>query len=124
MHAHYRGPDGPQIETILEEIEKLQRLMKSWAEGPPILLQLDEGHVTPRELVQVLGEAAEPWARARAAWQALRQFEAELPVRSRRVTALLRALRRAIACALGPREAARLLSRSKRATLRPPRGGR
>src|SRR5581483_8831732 len=101
----------------------LRNLMKSWGSGPPALRGIDRGHATPRELAQVLGAAAEPWERARAAWAALRQFEAELPVRSREVTALLGEIRCAVARALGPAEVARLLSRSKRARLQLPRSG-
>jgi hypothetical protein len=58
------------------------------------------------ELVQSLASLAEPWERARAAWSALRAFEAELPVKNREVAAVLRDLKNAIKGALGPGRAA------------------
>jgi len=112
--ARYRGPDRHEVEAVVQEIRRLELLMKRWAEGPPILLAVGDARATPAELVRVLGAAAEPWERARQAWDALRRFEAELPVKSREVAELLVTLRRAVACALGPEEARRILSRPKR----------
>jgi hypothetical protein len=107
-------PDFAEVEAIVQEIDRLRSMIRRWADLSVGPVRIDGRETTPRELAAVLDEAAVPWERARAAWAVLRRFESELPVKSRQIVALLGELRSAIACALGPEEASRLLSRPRR----------
>ena len=57
--ARYRGPDPHEVDDVVQEIRRLELLMKRWAEGPPILLAVGRGHATPAELVP--GGSDEIW---------------------------------------------------------------
>ena len=86
---------------------------KQWIARRVSRIEVDGVDFTPGGLQDVLGGFAESWDRARAAVAELRRFEAERPIKTRRVITLLASVRRAIATTLDRDDAEQALARSR-----------